>query len=341
MRRRIVLYLFSLIAAWVVAIGLGCGQEEASTRKVAIVHPILVEALREVEAGIRDEMGSDRYEFISRSGEGDDTKYQGIVEATLALKPDVFIAVGTEMSQTVLNPRFDRERPPVISTAITDPKDVLGDDLGVPRETKVTVISDTPQDVSERVIEMARAFLPDLEKVGIFYNPEEANSLSSANDFLAKAQAEGLETVKATITRAEDLADVVESLLLKGAEAIIIGKDKIGTGSASVVVQTCLRGGKEGAPRGLVFAMDEGTVREHHVVGAASASYRAIGVQTARVAMRILAGEDVREIPTSGPEHATIYLSDYALELFGLEVPSGLSGEVVRIPKAGATEEQQ
>src|SRR5262249_294008 len=154
---------------------------------------------------------------------------------------------------------------------------------------------------------------------------DEANSKSSADTLQGVLTAANIEAVTTTVSAVTLVDAAVDSLIARGAEVLIILKDKVGTSTASSVVAKSVS--RSAATTCLVCAMDEGTVREHHVLGAVSASYSVIGAETAALVKKVLGGASARDLPVTYPERAQTLIDQATASRMCIELPQGLAKE--------------
>jgi len=309
-----------LVAAMLVIGLLVCCSKTGSDRrggpvtkkKVIFLYPIKIDALEEVERGVREELAQDNIEFGVESAQGNAELFQPTVRAAIRQNPDLLVSIGTQITQTALALEHELTLPPIIFTAVTRPADVLPEDqLSAPRRMNITGITDTPNDMADATLALARKLRPDLRRIGILYTPSEANSVSSMESIRNAAKNTGIEIVTTTTESGPGAA--TSALLAQNVDLILIPKDKIATGNVPTIVETALRQAREGKVKQPVpvIAMDSGSVTssENGAVAAASAPYYDIDRDTGKVARRILTGESPNTIPITGPEKSQTYVN--------------------------------
>lgn len=316
MRKRVHIF----VAVFLVCCLLACSPRSVSDnrggqtgkKKVIFLYPIKVDALEDVERGVREELVNDNFEFGVESAQGNTELFQPTVRAAVRQNPDLLVSIGTQITQTALALDHELTLPPIIFTAVTRPDDILpADQLSTPRRMNITGITDTPKDMADATIALARKLKPDLRKIGILYTPSEANSVSSMESVRVAAKPAGIEIV--TTTTESGPAAATSALLAQNVDIILIPKDKIGTGNVPTIVETALRQARERKSKQVtpVIAMDSGSVAssENGAIAAASAPYYEIGRDTGKVVRRILSGEKPNTISITGPEKSRTYIN--------------------------------
>jgi putative tryptophan/tyrosine transport system substrate-binding protein len=139
---------------------------------------------------------------------------------------------------------------------------------------------------------IAREMFPNLKRVGVAWNPAEANSRAFVEKARAVCQAWGIELLEANVENSNSVLEAENSLVARGAEALWIGGDVTVSVAADSVV---LVGRRAHIP---VFSItpgkpDRGTLFDY------GADFYEIGKQTGELASRILHGADPTQIPVT------------------------------------------
>src|SRR5262245_16035808 len=137
---------------------------------------------------------------------------------------------------------------------------------------------------------IAREMLPGLKRVGVAWNPAEANSRAFVEKAREACQQLGVELLEANVENSNSVLEAEESLVSREAEALWIGGDVTVSVAADSVVAV---GQKAHIP---VFSItpgkpDRGTLFDY------GADFYQIGRETGALAARILRGADPAEIP--------------------------------------------
>jgi len=139
---------------------------------------------------------------------------------------------------------------------------------------------------------IAREMLPDLKRVGVAWNPAEANSRAFVEKARGVCQGWGIQLLEANVEHSNSVLEAEDSLVARGAEALWIGGDVTVSVAADSVV---LVGRRAHIP---VFSItpgkpDRGTLFDY------GADFYQIGKQTGELASRILRGADPTQIPVT------------------------------------------
>lgn len=139
---------------------------------------------------------------------------------------------------------------------------------------------------------IARTMFPDLKKVGVAWNPAEANSRAYVEKAREVCQGWGIELLEANVENSNSVLEAEDSLVARGAEALWIGGDV----TVSVAVDSVVLVGRRAHIP--VFSItpgkpDRGTLFDY------GTDFYQIGKQTGELASRILRGADATEIPVT------------------------------------------
>ena len=286
-------------------------QEIKTVAVTAIVeHP----ALDAARNGIKDELAAAGYEeghnldFLFESAQGNPATAAQIARKFVGDAPDVIVPISTPSAQAVVG--ATREIP-VVFTAVTDP---VGAKL-VPNLERpggnVTGMSDlSPIGLH---LDLIREVVPAAERLGVIYNPGEANSVTLLELIRQEAPARGLEIVEAAAPRSADVLPAAESLV-GNVDAIYVPTDNTVVTALEAVI-------KVGTDNQLpVFAGDTDSV-PRGAIAALGFNYYDLGRQTGKIVARVLAGANPGDIPVEGVQITELYVNPGAAEAMGVTIP--------------------
>jgi putative ABC transport system substrate-binding protein len=140
------------------------------------------------------------------------------------------------------------------------------------------------------VLEMARRLNPRLRAVGLPWNPAEANSQSYTHAAREAAGRLGLELLEGNVENSTVVGEVIDSLIARGAEAILMTGDNTVNIAADTVIASARKA------RIPAIATGPSTVA-HGALFAIGADYYQVGRQVGDLAARVLSGEDTATLP--------------------------------------------
>lgn len=233
-------------------------------------------------------------EFIERNADQDSGRLKSFVEEARALDVDLVLAWGTTVTLGMVGTLADAGDPallneiPVVYMVVADAvgsgiiesfdttgrSNVTGTHNRVPEETNIAAM---------------RAFVPDLQKVGMLYSPAEKNSTTKVEEVRDLTQQLGLDLVAVELDIGTDGAPVADTIPEKLAQLRNEGADFLYVGSSSFLERNgelLTRAAVEvGIP---VLSPYERLVTEEQALLSVAARYDAIGRLAARQAATIL-----------------------------------------------------
>jgi putative ABC transport system substrate-binding protein len=286
-------------------------QEIKTVAVTAIVeHP----ALDAARNGIRDELAAAGYEeghnldFVFESAQGNAAIAAQIARKLVGDAPDVIVPISTPSAQAVV--AATREIP-VVFTAVTDP---VGARLVANLERpggNVTGMSDrSPIGLH---LDLIRELAPAARRLGVIYNPGEANSVSLVALIRKEAPARGLEIVEVTAPRSADVLPAAQRLV-GNVDAIYVPTDNTVVTALEAVVRV---GTDNRLP---VFAGDTDSV-PRGAVAALGFNYYDLGRQTGKIVARVLEGANPGDIPVESVHITELYLNRAAAAAMGVTIP--------------------
>ncbi len=208
---------------------------------------------------------------------------------------------------------------PLVFSAVTDPvaaKLVPSWDAG---DEGMTGASDL-QDVAA-VMAFAKKMFPGAKRLGLPYNPGEANDVALLERVKGAAGPAGFEVVEVGVDNVNDIQQRIASLAGK--------VDVIYTPTSSLLQPAIGAVAAAARQAGIpIINADDGAVREGVVPASFAVNYEQIGVNAGKIAVQILGGVDPKTIAPTRPAYAdhSALLSRKALRELGLDVPEGLAG---------------
>src|SRR5690606_37471618 len=159
------------------------------------------------EAGYTEKAGL-QWQF--QTAQGNTAIATQIARKFVGDEPDVIVAIATPSAQAVV---AATKTIPVVYSAVTDP---VAAQLGPSLEasgTNVTGVSDRLE--LARQVEVIKQLVPEARKVGMVYNPGEANSASVVEQLRELLPTMGLSLVEASAPRTVDVGAAARSLVGK------------------------------------------------------------------------------------------------------------------------------
>src|SRR5450830_2379 len=268
-----------------------CSAPAFAADKAVLVTAIVEHpALDAVRDGVKDELKDEGFEagknlkWEYQSAQGNTGTAAQIARKFIGDKPDAIVAIATPSAQAVV---AATKSIPVVYSGVTDPVAAQLVKDWKPSGTNVTGVSDLLE--LEKQVDLIKRVVPNVKRVGIVYNPGEANSavvVKAMKELLGKS---GISLVEAAAPRSVDVGSAAKSL---------IGKvDVIYTNTDSV---------KRGA------------------IAALGVNYYDLGRQTGKVVARILKGEKPGDIASATSSKLELFVNTTAAQKQGVTLPADL-----------------
>src|SRR5262245_3673572 len=305
-----------LASSAMVAAGLALGKpafaDEAFVAVTAIVEHPALDACRD---GIRDELKAGGYEegknlkFVYESAQGNPGTAVQIAQKFVGESPTVIVPISTPSAQAVVAATSDI---PVVFTAVTDPLGAkLVSDLQKPGGN-VTGMSDLSPIAKQ--LELIKEVTPNAKKIGVPFNPGEANAVTLVQLLKSEGAKMGYEIVEAPAPKSSDVLAAAQSLVGKS-DVIYVPTDNTIVSALEAVIQV-------GADNKLpVFAGDTDSVKRG-AIAAIGFNYYDVGRQTGQIVARVLKGEKPGDIAVQGVEITELYVNPARPHRWGSSCPA-------------------
>ncbi|NLC37398.1 MAG: ABC transporter substrate-binding protein [Alcaligenaceae bacterium] len=272
-----------------------------------VEHPAL-DAVRDgvkeslAEAGYTEEKG---LKWQYQTAQGNNAIAAQIARKFIGDRPDVIVAIATPSAQAVVAATRDI---PVVYSAVTDP---VVAQLVPTTEASGTNVSGVSDRLSlERQIELIKKVVPDAKRVGMVYNPAEANSVVVVKAMRELLPEQGMSLVEATAPRTVDVGAAARSL---------VGKvDVIYTNTDNNVVSAYEALVKVGTDAKLPLVASDTDSVVRGAIAAMGVNYHNLGLQTGRMVVRILKGEKPGDIASETSDNLELFVNLSAAQSQGV-----------------------
>lgn len=297
------------VAAWAPA--------SAESKHVAITQIVEHPALDAVRQGVQDELAERGFvvgknlQWSYESAQGSPSTAAQIAKKFAGDRPDLVIGISTPSAQTLA---ASARGIPLIFSAVTDPIAAkLVDDLEQPGGM-ITGISDAlPLD---KHLDLVAEIVPGITRLGVLFNPGEANSVSSVNQLREAAGKRGWEIIEGGAVKSAEVQSAARSLVGK-VDAIYVPTDNTVVSAFESVVRV---GQQAKLP---VIAGDTSSV-ERGAAAAVGFNYYDVGRQTGRMAAQVLNGEKPGNIPVETVQKTELFLNPASAEKMGITLSDKL-----------------
>ena len=310
--------LAALMAVMLAALTLGgCSSSKNANKDVVhigilqyVEHPSLSAARKGFVAELKNEgyVDGKNLKLDYENAQGDQSNLQTI-STNLLSNNDLVLGIATPAAQTLSNLSTDV---PVLFTAVTDPVSAKL----VKTMEKPEGIATGTSDMSpiSKQVELLQKVMPNVKKVGIMYTTNERNSevqVEEAQKEFAKA---GIDVLTKGISSTNDVQDTAKSLMSQ-TQVLFIPTDNMIVSAISLITELS-KEMKVPVVGGSADIVEQGVLFTY------GANYEALGRQTAKLAVRIIKGEDVSKVSAEYPKTLNVVANDDMAKTLGIDLTS-------------------
>lgn len=314
------------LSALTLAMSASVAMAKDSVKSVAVTAIVEHPALDAARDGILDALNEAGYsegknlKWQYQSAQGNTATAAQIARKFIGDRPDVLVGIATPTAQALV---AGTKRIPVVFTAVTDPVQAQLTPSWEASGTNVTGVSDLLE--LGKQIDLIKEIIPEAKKVGMVYNPGEANSVAVVEAFKKMLPEHGLELVEAAAPRSVDVRNAALSLAGK-VDVIYTSTDNNVVSAYEALAKV---GNETQTP---LIASDTDSVKRG-AIAAMGVDYRDLGQQTGRMVVRILNGEKPGDIKPETSENLQLFINTTAAEKQGVMLSEDLlqrATEIIR-----------
>ena len=259
------------------------------------------------EAGIKAD-------FDEKNANGEVTTANLIASNYKADKKDLVFGIATPSAQALANNITDI---PVLFSAVTDPA------VAKILNKNVTGTSDKLENVGEQ-LDILLKLKPGVKKIGVLYNTSEQNSIVQVEEIKKQAQAKHLEVVVQGVTNFGELAQATKNLVAS-TDALYLPTDNLVVSSISLIASEATNAKKP------VVSSENSSV-ELGALFTMGLDYYELGKRTGEMAIEILKGKPVSDIPFETSKKMKLYVNEDTAKALGIDVknPALANAEIIK-----------
>ncbi|MDS1030871.1 ABC transporter substrate-binding protein [Bacillota bacterium LX-D] len=278
-------------------------------------HPSLDNCRKGFIEGLKEEgfIEGKNVTFDYRSAKGEISTANTIATSFVGNNYDLICAIATPSAQTAYTTATEKKIP-VIFSAVSDPIAAkLVNTLEKPGKGATGTSDVIPV---EKQLEMIRDFMPNAKKIGILYNTSEPNSATQIAMYEAAAAKFNFEIVKVGVASQADIPMATDNILAK-VDCLTNLTDNLIVSNLQTVL------GKANAKKIPVFGSEEEQVK-NGCVASQGIDYVKLGIQTGKIAARVLKGEDINNIAVETIQESKLVVNESVMKSLSLSLPEKL-----------------
>lgn len=289
-----------------------CGQTKEEVVQVGILQYMEHDSLAAARKGFEEELAAqgyadgDKITIDYQNAQGDQANLQTISEQLVG-DNDLVLAIATPAAQSLATVSTDI---PILFTAVTDP---ISAELVKTMDKPGGLLTGTSDQAPiDKQIELLGQALPEAKTVGILYTTSERNSevqVEEAKKLLTKA---GYKVVIKGISTTNDVQDAATSLM-KDVNVVFVPTDNTIASTMTLIGELSM---EHQVPviGGSTDMVDAGGLLTY------GTNYEALGRQTAKLAIRIIKGEDPATVAAEYPETVALHVNEEVAKQLGIDL---------------------
>jgi len=302
--------------------------QESTASKPANIHVVAyIQAVdvEECEAGIRKgfeeselEEGRD-YTLTYQNAHGDVATVSSMIDAAVTDGADMIMTLSTPTLQAAL--RRAGEIPVVFTYCASGVAAGAGTS---DTDHRPTVTGVQNQGAYDEILKVMLEVVPDAKTVGTLFVPSEVNTVFHKDNLAASAEKLGLELIAIPADTSAEVPDAARALCQRDIQAICQIPGNLTVAAFPGILRAAELAGMP------LFTTQSAQALAGSPVTVARDYYES-GIEAAKVAVRILQGEDPADIPFSTFGDTKIILNETAIQKFGLTIPPSLRAQATEI----------
>lgn len=294
----------------------GCSKENTNKnlKQIGITqlveHPSLDQARNGFIKALEDNGYKDgeTIQIDYQNAQNDMPTTQTIANKFIADQKDLIFAISTPSAQAAYNATKDI---PILITAVTDPVAAgLVKSLANP-EANVSGTSDYIP--IEKNLELIKTLIPNAKNIGVLYNTSEINSKIQVDKLKAYASENDYKVVEKGVSSSNEINQAMSSLV-GNIDVLYVPTDNLIVSAMPLVSKLAT---EHKIP---VIASEDGSVKSG-ALACQGIDYEKLGYKTGELAVKILEGEQVSNIPITFLDDTQIIINEDTLNALSIEKP--------------------
>ena len=319
-----------MMLAAVMATGMaacGSSSEKSSGKiKVGVIQLIENGAFNDMKDGFIEELRAkgyteDKCDIVVKSAQGDTATLNTICQEMVDSRMDLVATIATPATQAMVNMDSDI---PVVFISVSAPV-AAGVTSNMEKPDKNTTGTSNAIPVSD-IFNLSDSLTPGNKTYGLIYNTGEVNSVNTVKDAKSYLDGKGLKYVEAVVTNSSEIQQAAESLV-GSVDAIFVPNDSVVQSGMAQITEITR---KNKIP---VYACSATTVQSGAFATVAM-NDKQIGSQSADMAVEILGGRKVADVPSVVVPASGTVINQNTMEALGVTIPDSVKSTAQLITDA-------
>ena len=319
-----------MMLAAVMATGMaacGSGSEKSSGKiKVGVIQLIENGAFNDMKDGFIEELRAkgyteDKCDIVVKSAQGDTATLNTICQEMVDSRMDLVATIATPATQAMVNMDSDI---PVVFISVSAPV-AAGVTSNMEKPDKNATGTSNAIPVSD-IFNLSDSLTPGNKTYGLIYNTGEVNSANTVKDAKSYLDGKGLKYVEAVVTNSSEIQQAAESLV-GSVDAIFVPNDSVVQSGMAQITEITR---KNKIP---VYACSATTVQSGAFATVAM-NDKQIGSQSADMAVEILGGRKVADVPSVVVPASGTVINQNTMEALGVTIPDSVKSTAQLITDA-------
>ena len=319
-----------MMLAAVMATGMaacGSGSEKSSGKiKVGVIQLIENGAFNDMKDGFIEELRAkgyteDKCDIVVKSAQGDTATLNTICQEMVDSRMDLVATIATPATQAMVN--MDSDIPVVFISVSAPVAACVTSNMEKPDKNATGTSNAIP--VSD-IFNLSDSLTPGNKTYGLIYNTGEVNSVNTVKDAKSYLDGKGLKYVEAVVTNSSEIQQAAESLV-GSVDAIFVPNDSVVQSGMAQITEITR---KNKIP---VYACSATTVQSGAFATVAM-NDKQIGSQSADMAVEILGGRKVADVPSVVVPASGTVINQNTMEALGVTIPDSVKSTAQLITDA-------
>lgn len=285
---------------------------QAADKHVAITQIVEHPALDACRKGVKDALAEAGFvegknlKWSFESAQGAPATAAQIAKKFAGENPDVVVGIATPSAQALASSARNIQQ---VFSAVTDPVGAkLVKTMDKANGGNITGVSDLSPINSHMAL--VKTIVPAAKKIGVIYNPGEANSVTLVDLVKKYAPTHGMEVVEAGSPKSSDVLAAARSLVGK-VDVIYVPTDNTVVSAFEAVIKVATEA------KIPVISADTDSVKRG-AIAAQGFNYYDLGRQTGKMVVAILNGKKAGEIQPEGVSKTELYVNPESAKKMGV-----------------------